>query len=149
MSGFLLLVTVRALLMSPKGRNASRDNLVKIGWVVYSLLFPCIFSPNKLLMPFFALMLRYMKFCFDCYLQYLFYWQIIRMNLYLTGELINSYVALSNKIIFPCTNVSLQTRQLVTLEIARFHLHDVIGKTLCFIMTEQRAFAQRSGSDYA
>ena len=34
MSGFLLLVMGRALLMSPKGRNASRDDLVKIGWVV-------------------------------------------------------------------------------------------------------------------
>ena len=44
MSGFLLLVTGRALLMSPKGRKASRDGLVKIGWVVYSLLFPGIFS---------------------------------------------------------------------------------------------------------
>ena len=43
MSGFLLLVTGRALLMSPKGRNASRDGLVKIGLVVYSSLFPCIF----------------------------------------------------------------------------------------------------------
>ena len=40
MSGFLLLVTGRAPLMSPKGRNASMDGLVKIGWVVYSLLFP-------------------------------------------------------------------------------------------------------------
>ena len=29
-----LLVTGRALLMSPKGQNASRDGLVKIGWVV-------------------------------------------------------------------------------------------------------------------
>ena len=44
MSGFLLLVTGHTLLMSPKGRNAFRDGLVKIGWVVYSLLFPCIFS---------------------------------------------------------------------------------------------------------
>ena len=44
MSGFLLLVTGRALLMSPKRRNGSRDSLVKIGWVVYLLLFPCIFS---------------------------------------------------------------------------------------------------------
>ena len=44
MMGLLLLVTRRALLMSPKGRNASRDGLVKIGWVVYSLLFSCIFS---------------------------------------------------------------------------------------------------------
>ena len=59
MSGFLLLVTKRARLMSPKGQNASRDGLVKIGWVVYSLLFPCIFSLNKLLMPFFARMLGY------------------------------------------------------------------------------------------
>ena len=40
MSGLLLLV----MLMSPKGRNASRDGLIKIGWVVYSLLFPYIFS---------------------------------------------------------------------------------------------------------
>ena len=46
-------------MMSPKGRNASRDGLVKIGWVVYSLLFPCIFSLNKLSMSFFACMLRY------------------------------------------------------------------------------------------
>ena len=59
MSGLLLLVTGQALLMSPKGQNASRDGLVKIGWMVYSLLFPCIFSLNKLLMPFFARMLRY------------------------------------------------------------------------------------------
>ena len=43
MSGLLLLVTGRALLMSPKGRNGSRDGLVQIGWVVYSLLFPGIF----------------------------------------------------------------------------------------------------------
>ena len=52
--------------MSPKGRNASRDGLDKIGWVVYSLLFPCIFSLNELLMPFFAGMLRYQlraRFC--------------------------------------------------------------------------------------
>ena len=41
-----------------KRRNASRDGLVKIGWVVYSL-FPFIFTLNKLLMPFFARMLRY------------------------------------------------------------------------------------------
>ena len=59
MSGLLLLVTGQALLMSPKGRNASRDGLVKIGWLVYSLLFPCIFSLIKLLMPFFARKLRY------------------------------------------------------------------------------------------
>ena len=59
MSGFLLLVTGRALLMSPKGRNASRDGLVKNGWVVYSLMFPCIFDLGKLLMPFFARVLRY------------------------------------------------------------------------------------------
>ena len=59
MSGFLLLVTGRALLMSPKEQSASRDGLVKIGWVVYSLFFPCTFSLNKLLMPFFARMLRY------------------------------------------------------------------------------------------
>ena len=45
--------------MSPKGRNAPRDGLVKIGWVVYSLLFPCIFGLSKLLMPFFSPMLRY------------------------------------------------------------------------------------------
>ena len=44
MSGLLLFVMGRALLMSPKGRNASRDGIVKIGEVVYSLLFPCIFS---------------------------------------------------------------------------------------------------------
>ena len=50
MSGLLLLVTGWALL-SPKGRNASRDGLVYIGWVVYSLLFPGIFIFNKLLMP--------------------------------------------------------------------------------------------------
>ena len=43
MSGLLLLVTERALLMSPKRRTASRDGLVWIGWVVYSLLFPGIF----------------------------------------------------------------------------------------------------------
>ena len=43
MSGLLLLVTGRALLMGPKGRNASRDGPVKNGWMVYSLLFPCIF----------------------------------------------------------------------------------------------------------
>ena len=52
MSGFLLLVTGRALLMSPKGRKASRDGLVKIGWEVYSLLLPFIFNLGKLLMPF-------------------------------------------------------------------------------------------------
>ena len=45
--------------MSPKGQNASRDGLVKIGWVVYSLFFSCIFDLGKLLMPFFARMLRY------------------------------------------------------------------------------------------
>ena len=44
MNGLLLLVTGPALLMSPKGRNASRDDLVEIGCVVYSLLFPCIYS---------------------------------------------------------------------------------------------------------
>ena len=38
MSELLLLVTERALLMSPKGRNASRDGLVLIGWAIYSLL---------------------------------------------------------------------------------------------------------------
>ena len=59
MSGFLLLVTGQALLMSFKGRNASRGGLIKIDWVVYSLLFPYIFSLNKMLMPFFAGMLRY------------------------------------------------------------------------------------------
>ena len=59
MSGFLLLVTGQALLMSPKGRNAPRDGLVKISWVVYSLLFRCIFSLDKLLMPFFVRMLGY------------------------------------------------------------------------------------------
>ena len=61
MSGFLLLVTGRALLMRPKGRNASRDGLIEISWVViaYSLLFPCIFNLGKLLMPFCARMLRY------------------------------------------------------------------------------------------
>ena len=57
MNGFLLLVTGRALLMSPKGRNASRDGLVKIGRVVYSVMFPCIFSLS--LIPFFARILRY------------------------------------------------------------------------------------------
>ena len=56
MSGLLLLVTGWALL-SPKGRNASRDGLVYIGWVVYSLLFPGIFIFNKLLMPPYAHML--------------------------------------------------------------------------------------------
>ena len=59
MSGLLLLVTGRALLMSPKGRNASRDGLDKIGWVIYSLLFPCIFGLSRLLMPHFARMLPY------------------------------------------------------------------------------------------
>ena len=54
-----MLVTGWALLMSPKGQNASRDGLVKFGWVVHSLLFPCIFELGKLLMPFFAHMLRY------------------------------------------------------------------------------------------
>ena len=44
MSRLLLLVTGRALLMNLKGRNASRDGLVRIGWVEYSLLFPYIFS---------------------------------------------------------------------------------------------------------
>ena len=43
MSGLLLLVTRRGLLTSPKGRNASRDGLVKIGWMVYSLFFFCTF----------------------------------------------------------------------------------------------------------
>ena len=43
MSRLLLLVTRRALLMSPKGGNASRNGLVNIGLVVYSLLFPGIF----------------------------------------------------------------------------------------------------------
>ena len=59
MSDFLLLVTGRALLISPKGRNVSGGRLVKIGWVLYSLLFSCIFDLGKLLMPFFARMLRY------------------------------------------------------------------------------------------
>ena len=45
--------------MSRKGRNASRGGLVKIGWVVYSLLFSCIFDLGKVLMPFFAVILRY------------------------------------------------------------------------------------------
>ena len=54
MNGFLLLVTGRALLMSPKGRNASKNWLFKIGGVVYLLLFPCIFDFGKLLVPFFA-----------------------------------------------------------------------------------------------
>ena len=49
MSELLLLVTGRALLMSPKGRNASRDGLVKIGCVVYSLLFPYIFSLSSMI----------------------------------------------------------------------------------------------------
>ena len=44
MSGLLLLATGLALMMSPKGQNAARDSLVKIGWVVYSLLFPYMFS---------------------------------------------------------------------------------------------------------
>ena len=48
MSGFLLLVTRRALLLSSKGQNASRDGLVKIGWIVYSLLFPCMFSSSAI-----------------------------------------------------------------------------------------------------
>ena len=47
MSGFLLLVMGRVLLMSPERRNASRDGLVKIGWVVYSLLFPRIYDLGK------------------------------------------------------------------------------------------------------
>ena len=33
---------------------------VKVGWVVYSLLFPYIFELGKLLVPFFACMLRYL-----------------------------------------------------------------------------------------
>ena len=42
-----LLGMGRALLLSPKGQNASRDGLVKIGWMVYSLLlFSCMFSPS-------------------------------------------------------------------------------------------------------
>ena len=57
MSGFLLLAKGQALLTSSKGRNASRDGLVKIGLVVYSLLFPCIFDLGKLLMPCCARML--------------------------------------------------------------------------------------------
>ena len=52
MSGLLLLMTGRALLVNPKGRNASRDDLAKIGWVVYLSMFPCILSFNKLLMAF-------------------------------------------------------------------------------------------------
>ena len=43
MSELLLLATGRAQLMSPKERNASRDGLDQIGWVVCSLLFPGIF----------------------------------------------------------------------------------------------------------
>ena len=45
MSGFLLLVTGRALLMSPKGRNASRDGLVKIGWVVILIIVSLYIQP--------------------------------------------------------------------------------------------------------
>ena len=58
MSGFLFHVTGRTLLMSPKERNASRGGLVKIGWVVYSLLFSCTHDLGKFLMPFCACMMR-------------------------------------------------------------------------------------------
>ena len=61
MIGLLLLVTRRALLMSPKGQNASMDGFVKIGWVVYSLLFPCIFNFSLIIIlnGTFARMLQY------------------------------------------------------------------------------------------
>ena len=61
MSGFLLLVKGRVLLMSPKGRNASRDDLVKIDWVVILIIVSlyCIFNLGKLLMFFCVRTLRY------------------------------------------------------------------------------------------
>ena len=52
MSGFLLLVTRRALLMSPNGQNASGMVSSKlVGWL-YLLLFPCIFDLSKFLNAF-------------------------------------------------------------------------------------------------
>ena len=52
MSGLLLLVTVRALLMSPKGRNASRDSLV-LNWLGGIIIIVSLhINFNKLLMPF-------------------------------------------------------------------------------------------------
>ena len=59
MSGFLLLVTGRALLMSPKGRNASKDGLVKIGRVVILIIVSLHIQPwqivNALLRSYAAL----------------------------------------------------------------------------------------------
>ena len=59
--GFLLLVTGRALLMNQKARNASWDGLVKISWVVILIVVSLYNQPccSKLLMPFYARMLRY------------------------------------------------------------------------------------------
>ena len=45
MSGFLLFATGRALLMSPKGQNTSRDGLVKIGWVVILIVVSLYIQP--------------------------------------------------------------------------------------------------------
>ena len=62
MSGFLLLVTGRALLMSPKGRNASRDGLFKIGCVVILIIVSLYIQPwqivNVLLRSYAALPIR-------------------------------------------------------------------------------------------
>ena len=48
-SGFRLLVMGRAVLMSPKGRNTSRDGLVKIGWVVILIVVSLYIQPWQIL----------------------------------------------------------------------------------------------------
>ena len=62
MSWFRLLVTGQALLMSPKGRNASRYGLVKIGWVVILIVVSLYIQPwqivNALLRLYAALPIR-------------------------------------------------------------------------------------------
>ena len=52
--------TIPGRVLSFKRTNASKDGLIKIRWVVYSLLFPCIFSLSlKIDNALFARMLRY------------------------------------------------------------------------------------------
>ena len=62
MSGFLLLVTGQALLMSLKERNMSRDGLIKIGWVVILIFVSLYIQPwqivNALFRSYAALPIR-------------------------------------------------------------------------------------------
>ena len=75
MSGLLLLVTRRALLMSLKGRNAPRDGLVKIGWVVYSLLFSYMFSLSLIIAN--ALFRSYAALPIRCEVCKKIYWKLL------------------------------------------------------------------------